>query len=97
MQKIRKKLDKLTDDEEITTITSDEEDKFMDAIKQLNENGGTIYIDTPIITLRKNDNIQITGNLPGGIIGKRQTNGEYPRFIFKKREFYVGFNIYRLK
>ena len=89
-----KNLISFTDDDEITTITSDNEDEFMDAIKQLNENGGTIYIDTPVITLRKNNNIQITGELPGGIIGKRQTNGEYPRFIFNVKRIFAGFNIY---
>ena len=43
-----------TDDEEITTITSDNETELIEAIKQLNKNGGTIYIDTPVITIKYN-------------------------------------------
>ena len=42
-----------TDDEVITTITTDNEDELLNAVSQLNNNGGTIYIDTPVITLRK--------------------------------------------
>ena len=84
-----------TDDEIIRTITSDNEDEFIDAIGQLNNNGGTIYIDTSVITLEKNMAVEINGNLPGGIIGIRQSNGEYPRFIFNlKNQLYSGFNIY---
>ena len=86
-----------TDDEEITTITSDNETEFMKAIEELNENGGTIYIDTPVISLKNNNIIRINGKLPGGIIGIRQENGEYPRFDFTKGDYqllFSGFNIY---
>ena len=51
-----------TDDEEITTITSDNETLFMEAIEELNENGGTIYIDTPIINLKKEILLQLVVN-----------------------------------
>ena len=87
-----------TDDEEITTIISDDEKEFLDAIDQLNKKGGTIYIDTPVINLNKKISISITGQLPGGIIGIRQPNGEYPRINFNQRvyfeETYPGINIY---
>ena len=66
-----------TDDEEITTIYSDDELELYDAIDQLNKNGGTIYIDTPVISLKTRTSISISGKLPGGIIGIRQSNGEY--------------------
>ena len=93
-----KKLGKLaifTDDDDIITITSDDENEFMDAIDELNENGGTIYIDTPVITFKRYSNIEINGKLPGGIIGERQSNGEYPRIIFTEaRDIISGFNIY---
>ena len=73
-----------TDDEVITTITSDNEDELLNAVSQLNNNGGTIYIDTPVITLRKYIKIIIDGQLPGGIIGIKQGNGEYPTFDFTR-------------
>ena len=73
-----------TDDEVITTITTDNEDELLNAVSQLNNNGGTIYIDTPVITLRKYIKIIIDGQLPGGIIGIKQGNGEYPTFDFTR-------------
>ena len=76
-----------TDDEEIATITSDDEAEFIDAIEQLNMNGGTIYIDTPVINLERRSSISLTGKLPGGIIGIRQSNGEYPRINFVNQYF----------
>ena len=36
------------------------------------------YIDTPLITLTQKG-IDIGGTLEGGIIGKKQPNGQYPR------------------
>ena len=85
-----------TNDEEITTITSDNETQFINAIEELNKNGGTIYVDTPIINLKERNRLAITGKSPGGIIGIKQSNGEYPRinFIEKNREFLSGINIY---
>ena len=86
-----------TDDEEIATIYTDSESDFLDAIEKLNENGGTIYIDTPVISLYNSYSITINGDLPGGIIGIRQPNGEYPRIDFMKgsyQELFSGINIY---
>ena len=92
---IRNKFISFTDDEEITTITSDNETEFIKAIEKLNKNGGTIYIDTPVISLIENGIITISGQLPGGIIGVRQSNGEYPRINFIKRSDYIsGINIF---
>ena len=94
-KKIGNNFVSFTDDEEITTITSDNEIEFFDAIDQLNQKGGTIYIDTPVINLNINSIITINGELPGGIIGIRQSNGEYPRINFQnKYEFLSGINIY---
>ena len=83
------------DDQEITTITEDDEYAFMDALEELNINGGTIYIDTPVITLKENTIIRMSGQLPGGIIGIRQSSGEYPRIDFNKNDAIIsGINIY---
>ena len=64
----------------------------------LNKNGGTIYIDTPVINLVERKIILIGGQLPGGIIGIRQANGDYPRINFVKKEgiieLFSSFNVY---
>ena len=52
-KKLENKFISFTDDEEITTITSDNETEFLVSIEKLNRNGGTIYIDTPIITINE--------------------------------------------
>ena len=94
-QKLGENIVPLIEDEEITTIISDDEEEFMVAIELLNELGGKIYIDTPVITLEKNSNIELTGELSGGIIGIRQANGEYPRIIFnEKKDLFSGINIF---
>ena len=85
------------DEKEIKTIYSEDESEFIDAIDQLNKKGGNVYIDTPIINLNTQSSISINGQLPGGIIGKRQTNGEYPRINFIIRNYkdiFPGFNIF---
>ena len=93
--KLKKNLISFTDDEEITTITSDSESELLDAIEILNEKGGVIYIDTPIINLDENTIVIINGEDSGGIIGKRQSNGEYPRLNFNKiSETLSGINIF---
>ena len=69
------------DDDEIATITTDDEKELSQAIQLLNKNGGTIYIDTPIIHIR-NVTLTISGTISGGIIGVRQPTGEYPRITF---------------
>ena len=90
-------LKSFTDDEEITTIYGDDQFKLFDAIDQLNKKGGTIYIDTPIINLNAEAFISITGNNPGGIIGIRQSNGEYPQIKLaqsREEDFLSGLSIY---
>ena len=97
-KKAGKKFTSFTDDDEIITITSDDEILLLLAVDELNEKGGTIFIDTPVITMKEYSSFTIEGNLPGGIIGIRQPNGEYPRihfgnnFIFQ--ELFAGINIY---
>ena len=78
---LKNTLKSLVDDDEIATITTDSETELFEAIKVLNKNGGTIYIDTPIIHI-KNVTLTISGTFSGGIIGIRQANGEYPRISF---------------
>ena len=92
------KFKSFLDDDEITTITSDSEKELIEAIEILNKNGGTIYIDTPIINIIERTSLRINGQLPGGIIGIRQANGEYPIINFahsKEREvFFNGVLMY---
>ena len=82
---------KLGDDDEIITITEDDGDLLQLALEELKESGGTIYIDTPIINMKEPTRLSISGNLPGGIIGIRQTNGEYPIIHFPKSKNYELF------
>ena len=96
-KKLENEFISFTDDEEIITITSDDETEFVNAIDELNAKGGTIYIDTPIISLYKRSIINLDGLLPGGIIGIRQSNGEYPRIDFLNKnnpQLFSGINIY---
>ena len=76
-----KKFKSFSDDDEIATITSDNEWELLQAINVLNSKGGTIYIDTPVINVI-NITLAIFGIISGGIVGKRQSNGEYPRLSF---------------
>ena len=68
-----KKLKSFVDDDEITTITKDSESELLDALEILYKNGGTIYIDTPVINLSEENSIIMDGDLPGGIIGNKAT------------------------
>ena len=79
-----KKFVSFGDDDEITTITEDDENALIEAIHILNEKGGTIYIDTQIINIKGNILVSMWGEYPGGIIGIRQANGEYPRINYLK-------------
>ena len=71
-------------DSTITTITSDDESSFIEAIHILNLNGGVIYIDTPVITITSFTEFNLNGTKSGGIIGKEQLNRAYPRIDFQK-------------
>jgi hypothetical protein len=78
-------IDEDEKEDEIATITSDDEYSLFDAIDILNEKGGNVYIDTPEINIAERP-IMITGKKAGGIIGIKQKNGEYPRINFKNAE-----------
>ena len=96
-KKLKNNIISFIDDEEIATITSDNETEFINSIKTLNENGGTIYIDTPIIHFNIINEIKIINDFPGGIIGIRQPNGEYPILNFMKGNYldlFSGINIW---
>ena len=78
----------LTREEEgkiIATITTDDESALRQATFYLWKLGGIIYIDTPVINFKTEGSISITGTIEGGIIGKKQQNGEYPRLNFKEQ------------
>ena len=78
---IENKYRSFADDDEIATITTDDEKALLTALDTLNTQGGTIYIDTPVITIT-NSTLSILGTISGGIIGVRQSSGEYPRISF---------------
>ena len=68
----------LLEENVIAIINSDDELALRNPTKTLWKSGGYIYIDTPVITLTKED-LSIGGNLGGGIIGVKLPNGQYPR------------------
>lgn len=90
-KKVENNFISLAENDTIAIIISDNETEFMNAIEVLNKKGGTIYIDTPVITLKNNLIVRINEDFPGGIIGIKQENGEYPRLDFSykylKRDF----------
>ena len=72
-------------EDEITTITSDNEDDLRDALLILEKFGGIIYINTPVINIKKQTSLSIKGSIQGGIVGIEQENGEYPSLNFKEQ------------
>ena len=73
-----------SEEEIIYEIKTDNESEFREAVEKLNQIGGTIIIDTPIININTDSTIELKGTLEGGIIGLKQINEEYPRINFKK-------------
>ena len=67
----------------VAIIRSDNEKDLFFAISKLNDNGGVIYINTPIININRFSMFHLSGTKPGGIVGMRQSNGAYPRINFK--------------
>ena len=67
----------------IYTIKTDNESEFRNAVEKLNNIGGIILIDTPIININLDLTIEIGGTIDGGIIGIKQINDEYPIINFK--------------
>ena len=78
-----KNLISFATDTTIATITSDSEQDLVNAVAKLNKSGGIIYIDTPVINISSKKTIGLIGTKEGGIIGKQQSNGQYPRIDFK--------------
>ena len=72
------------EDDAIQTITNDDESALSEALKKLNKSGGTIYINTPIINISSKVKIELKGTSSGGIVGMKQSNGEYPRINLEK-------------
>ena len=75
----------LSEEDVITTIKEDDESALRDALLILWKFGGIIYIDTPVINVKKQETLSIKGSFQGGIIGIKQENGEYPRLNFKEQ------------
>ena len=67
----------------IAIITNDDEKSLRHFIKIINQNGGIIYINTPIINIIKISKLELTDIHNGGIIGLKQSNNEYPIIDFK--------------
>ena len=72
------------DAEEIATITKDDEIALCEAITTLNKSGGTIYINTPVISISSKCQITLSGSTVGGLIGVKQSDDTYPRLDFTK-------------
>jgi hypothetical protein len=70
------------EDDAIATITKDDEESLCEAINILKKNGGTIYINTPIIHISTKCQVQLSGSLAGGLVGIKQSNDEYPILDF---------------
>ena len=68
----------------VDIISTDDEFALREAIKKQNINGGTIYINTTVINIKTDSAIDIKNDLPGGIIGIKQKNNEYPRLNFEE-------------
>ena len=73
----------LAETDEIVTITKGDETELLNAVKKLNSSGGTIYINTEVINISSKSTIKLSGTKAGGIVGKKQSNGTYPRLDFK--------------
>lgn len=81
---LEKNLISFDEEDTIATITNDDESSLCEAVKTLNKNGGTIFINTPVINLSSKCVLTLSGDEKGGIIGIKQSNDEYPRFDFVK-------------
>ena len=81
---LEKDLISFGQDDAIATITTDDESSLCEAVKTLNKNGGTIFINTPVINLSSKCILTLSGDEAGGIVGMKQSNDEYPRFDFVK-------------
>lgn len=65
---LESKLVSFADAAAIATITKDSESDLTNAIKTLNSNGGTIYINTKVINISTKSTIKLTGSKAGGIV-----------------------------
>ncbi len=78
-------------------ITSNNELDLFSFVDIINDNGGTIYINTSLISVSSTSTIPLLGSKSGGIIGIKQPDGTYPRIDFinarNKGSFEKGFTI----
>jgi hypothetical protein len=65
----------------VKTITSNSESDLVAAIKTVNSSGGTIYINTPEISIKSA--LKLSATKAGAIVGVQQSDGTYPRLNFK--------------
>ena len=74
----------IAEEDILDIINTDNESSLREAITKQNINGGTIYINTTIINIKTDSALEIKNDLPGGIIGIKQPNNEYPRLNFEE-------------
>lgn len=65
----------------VKVISSNSESELASAIKTVNSSGGTIYINTPEISIKSS--FKLSGSKAGAIVGVIQSDGTYPRLNFK--------------
>ena len=70
-------------DDTVDIIRTDSETDLFLAISTMSDNGGVVYIDTPIIRINRINRFPLSGTKSGGIVGVRQHNGAYPIINFK--------------
>ena len=80
----------------IDIIKTDDEIVLREAIKKQNLNGGTIYINTTIINIKIDSVLEFKGDIPGGIIGIKQPNNEYPRINFEEARNIGSFSLLKI-
>ena len=81
---LKENIVSLAESDAITTITKDSESELLEAVKTLNKSGGTIYINTPVISISTTSTIKLSGSAAGGIVGLTLSDGTYPRLDFRK-------------
>ena len=70
----------------IAIINNDDENSLSHSIKKLNQSGGIIYINTPIININKKSKLELSGINKGRIIGLNNLTMNIQLYILKIQE-----------
>ena len=96
-------LEENAEDEIIITIDKDDETALRDAIDIINEKGGMIILNTPVVYITEHKVLKITGTKKAGILGLRQPSGEFPSIyldlhsidgVMPSPKFFSGIELY---